>query len=100
MTDTLERVARAIFEAGGYPVDAVKFENHKLRNDFMQCARAAVEALREPDSQMKQAGERAIIRGGMPDFPGDRHSTTHYAAVSKAEAGQIWQAMIDAILKD
>lgn len=51
MTDAvIEKVARAIFDAGGYPVDAVSFEDHKLRDDFMRCGQAALAALEPGDS--------------------------------------------------
>ena len=50
MTDDLrERVAMAIFIAGGYPIDAVPFDRHKLREEFLACADAALEILQPGD---------------------------------------------------
>lgn len=58
MSEMVERVARAIADAGGSDFDQLPSKHGPgfgLRNMYMNMARAAIEAMREPTQRMEDA---------------------------------------------
>jgi hypothetical protein len=78
MTTMIERVARAMAKAAS-PLPW-EMGDEEWRNDFRTKARAAIEAMREPDEAMLDAGVNFRERN--------------------ARTEQIWQAMVDEALKE
>ena len=78
MTTMIERVARAMAKAAS-PLPW-EMGDEEWRNDVRTKARAAIEAMREPDEAMLVAGVNFRERN--------------------ARTEQIWQAMIDEALKE
>lgn len=62
--------------------DTLAYKNR--RTSSLRKARAAIEAMREPDEAMNQAGERLL----------------EWDSVDAAKAGRIWEEMIDAALTE
>lgn len=83
--DMVERVARAIYERNSKRTNYVWPDDvyPAIRNRCLRDARAAIEAMREPTEEMVNAGAVA---------EGDTNL--------EAQARSLWEAMIDAILKD
>jgi hypothetical protein len=83
----IERIARAIF----FRMNSVMHDHEKLwreclqQNVYRDCARAAVEAIREPTEKMKFGGHVALenITNGVEN---------------RAVTPIVWKAMIDASL--
>ena len=113
----IERVARALAIAHGTDPDAgsaqvrhvveIDGQSHILTDHmgplwrmYKTDARAAIAAMKEPSADMNDKGSMATVRGGRPDFPGDRHASTYYAAINDTEAEACWRAMIDAALTE
>lgn len=94
MSDMIERVAKAIarhiHKDADYGLDGdTAFESR--RDDFIGIARAAIEAMREPDMAMMMAGYDATRQeNGAPQFAETGFCVGH--------AGRIFFAMIDAAL--
>lgn len=86
MSEMVERVARAIADAGGSDFDQLPSKHGPgfgLRNMYMNMARAAIEAMREPTEAMSEAMRIANMNvAGGYDGPSG------------------WEAAIDAALKD
>ncbi len=78
MTDMIERVA-----------DAIMDQHDTLHSTFLDLARAAIKAMREPTAAMMQAGCAS-------NPPGQYHADTKLSEIIGAE----WQAMIDEALKE
>lgn len=81
MSEMVERVARAIADAGGSDFDQLPSKHGPgfgLRNMYMNMARAAIEAMREPTGAMEDAAFSSTL------------------TIPKRG----YQAMIDAALKD
>lgn len=94
--DKLEQVARAIYERGA-KVPWAGFERTEwddIKPDgklfFFDCARAAIEVLREPSEEMVEAAESL-------DDSGSSIFGEPFVAASHDDA---WRAMIDAILNE
>lgn len=77
MNDIVERVAKAIQEEARNPLGS-----------GMSAARAAIEAMREPTREMRNAGCASLV--------GDRG----VAHADQVDAWHIFRAMIDAALKE
>jgi hypothetical protein len=81
----MERAARAV-AAHWYGPDPADYDRmpDNMRNAILLAVRAVLEAIREPDGGMVSAGNNLPNSAvGVPDDPAD-----------------VWQAMLDAILKD
>jgi hypothetical protein len=88
----VERVARAIFDASMISAGRTvlwddDWPAEHTRNEARQCARAAIEAMKEPNTAMIDAGDLSV------DFDPDSGS-------SECNTKNIWQAMISAALAD
>lgn len=79
MSDMVERVARAMFPLVPN-CRGRSFEDHPMRYNLMDKARAAIKAMRDPTDQM--------VRAARKDHEGE-----HFLPVS------LWQSMVDAALK-
>lgn len=79
MTDMIEKVAMAIHKA-------VVQHPYTIHPDNMFVARAAIEAMREPDAETRLAGARSI---------GETMRTENHTVRS----WKCWQAMIDKALE-
>ncbi|MBL0770076.1 hypothetical protein JI743_14795 [Sphingopyxis sp. DHUNG17] len=69
MKTGLERVARALCELDANPPDA-RMDGKPLWQDYLPEARAAIIALREPDTAMIDAGTRKAADGRQDDVGG------------------------------
>lgn len=78
MSEMVERVARAIAEAGRES-DVLFYPVGKRAEQYAAIARAAIEAMREPTAEMVESGLKKPQ--GMTDWP--------------AALGVAWRAMID-----
>jgi len=81
MKTGLERVARALCELDGNPPQAT-MGGRPLWQDYLPEARAAIMALRDPDSAMMKAAAHAASQTGKDDF------------------APIYRAMIDAAMTE
>lgn len=88
----VEKVARAIYEATPFPNTEGPYEaqTDEYRRMCKVLARAAIEALREPTEEMANEGMNAGTDADDPYEPGNMSSATI----------PIWQAMLDAALKE
>lgn len=89
MSEMVERVARALCEAIGFPADGNVLDGDQIKIGWhtqIPKARAAIEALRLPTDAMVGAGHAEIKPDNLPADAGD--------------ARQCWRAMIDAALRD
>ena len=84
MSEMVERVAKAIYEAGpdGYVWESAA---PYWLNEYRDLARAAIAAMREPSVEMEKAGARGISACFTPE-PDD------------PPALAAWRAMVDAAL--
>lgn len=93
MSDMLERCARALcidrdpdnIQGGPHPHGLWIDEGEPWWTGYTVAARAVLEALREPTSDVLSAGERALV---------------HCSPVHWGRAKAVWQAAIDTALKD
>lgn len=83
MSKMLERVARAIYDSTykSLPKSERDEDWEVMKPAFIDDARAAVKALKEPTDNMKDAGHL-------------------YASIGSVDAGDAYSRMIDCILKD
>lgn len=97
MSEKLEQVARAIWEArrtfakdqfAGICLEEWGDGSLPILNGIMEEARAAVEAMREPSKAMKDAPELGNFFGGL-----------HIDHLYDEAAMHVWQAMIDEALE-
>ena len=90
MTDMIERVARAIAESDSGPMDSALFAIHwhEFGESYIDCARAAIAAMRDCTPEMLDAGSAAHPAGGY-------RRETLLNDIIEAE----WRAMCDAALK-
>ena len=100
MTDAVERVARALYEA--IPRNRPWERLPEAQKDYCDIlARAAILALREPTKEMVVAGddekEMCIDSDWSSDADGNRHD---YMVINSDLAAHVWRAMIDAALGD
>ena len=93
MTEMLERIARAISNArnDGMPWDEIP---PRYKPVYFNAARAAVEAMREPTTEMWRA--YIIAHGYDPDEMADAVDKQLIGVGAKRD----WYTMIDAILRD
>lgn len=87
--EMIERVAKAIFEkryeaAGTY--QNLKWEDYKGKEFYMEDARQAIKAMREPTEKM-------VDKGGYTYSTGD-------GMILDQAAKECWQTMIDCIVND
>jgi len=81
----VERVARAICASLSDKMNGWDTLGGDEREDFLAAARVAIEAMREPTTKMSDAGDEASAS----------------LAISRDSSGNyVWQAMIDAALKE
>lgn len=100
MTSMIERVARAICEnqyrkakdypGSGFDVEVYKWVERHWPNDI-GAAKAAIAAMREPNSKMLRAAEAAMSPGKRP---------TQKRVSVRAKHGIRYRAMIDAALSE
>jgi hypothetical protein len=90
MTSMLERVARAMYDAMPKGVLHPHFDDlwPEVQNTYRNVARAAIEAMHEPNSRILQAGY---------DAPHDILADGRDGGILMEN---IWRAMISAALKD
>lgn len=89
-SEMVERVARVLCKRSGVNPDDPSVCNHKglAWTIWAKDARAALEAIRDPEVTMKLAGGKIIL------------NQRNTVLVAKTEiAGDVWQAMIDEALK-
>lgn len=93
----LEKVARALATAAKEDPNAhvgkLLPEDRKIWMDYVDDARLAVEAIREPSQGARMAGHAALVTSNACE--GDLGSAIGYAAL-----GDAWRAMIDEILAE
>ena len=91
MTDMLEIVARAICNGSLRPIAGGECDGPDCScwPSYVEDAKAAIEAMREPTDEMKSAGDSM-----MPLFAEGGVMVTGYDV-----AGEVWTAMADAALK-
>jgi hypothetical protein len=86
MSEPIERVAKAIFDHMFAEHEHVLWDTDDfLRNNYLDCARAAIAAMREPTPEMWEAGRMKW------------KSSQHASVWSKIVP--LYQAMIDEMLK-
>jgi hypothetical protein len=86
--DIIERAARAMAASRGYDWDGKdKGKEYANHGYWLECARAAIEALREPDEKM--------LEGPWTFNPAETSGMPPTQAMMKL----VWQAMIDQALK-
>lgn len=103
MNEMIERVARALArESGVNPDEECGSEAHPASpawRNWVQDARTAIKAMREPTERMTHVGVDAV-----PALWLDARYVTEIAAKSERgmepEMADVWRSMIDAILED
>ena len=91
MTDMIERVAKAMAENDSGPMDSALFAIHwrEFGEDYIDSARTAIAAMREPTDEMNDAGADKCDGGGCAE-----------ESCQFGFMGKIWTAMIDAALEE
>jgi len=102
MSEMIERVAWALWsKAKEEPIRrsvGVSFENDPLKLWWIDQARAAIEAMREPTMAQLEAAEDIVV--GYDDFAcGDGNIYLGLPGYPQ-KASDVWSALIDAALKD
>ncbi len=102
MSEMIERVARSIWsKAKEDPTRrsvGVSFENDPLRLWWIDQARAAINAMREPTEAQLEAAEDIVV--GFDDFAcGDGNIYLGIPGYPQ-KARDVWAALVDAALKD
>jgi hypothetical protein len=92
MSEMIERVARALFD-DEWPGEPLEEEWDHNRDAWRQKARAAIEAMREPTKAM--LGDQGQPDPRFDDLDYRLEPSEYPRALTK-----IWEAMIDAALKD
>ena len=85
MKPLLERIARALCAHAGNP-ENTQFEGRPMWESYLPEARAVLEAIREPDDMMKEAGAE-IIKNAL-DGQGEE--------AQESDAANVWRYMINA----
>lgn len=106
MSETVERVARALSDGGHLGVslaftEPMASDTETIRKcrvvdteRALRAARAAIEALRIPSEAMVEAGQKTNNLLKEPDPP------NAFEFLSRDEMTEAWEAMIDQALKD
>lgn len=102
MSEMIERVARALWsKAKEEPIRrnvGVSFENDPLKLWWIDQARAAIEAMREPTEAQLEAAEDIVV--GFDDFAcGDGNIYLGIPGYPQ-KARDVWAALVDAALKE
>lgn len=87
MKPALERAARALCTQAGNP-ENTQFEGRPMWQSYLPEARAVLEAIREPDERMKEAGAE-IVKFAV-DGQGEE--------AREQDAANVWRFMIAAAL--
>jgi hypothetical protein len=99
MTNMIERVARAMAEADGWPSLEIARRTLGGENscDFDLCARAAIAAMREPTDAMYMAGGIVSPSAHLADKDYKPYGTR---TIGDMAAKAAWVKMIDAALEE
>ena len=90
MSEMINRVARAVCVQGGFDPDTIQANDGPLWKYYVPGAKAAVEAMKEATYEMRLEGQSVV---NLTDTPG------HYEYISRDEAQEIWETMIEEALK-